>query len=182
MKPLPKISKSTQTDFHFFKVQEDLLLLENGQAYSYYSLLLPPFSVMVLAFTPDNQLLLTKEYRHPTKKVLLGCPGGIVDEGEDPLMAAKRELLEETGYSATHFEMMGSSYPFPGVTSQKTFYVLAKGAYFLEAPKPEDTEYIDSFLIDFKTLASFMKETELEQDANLLAALFHYHLHTTKEI
>src|SRR4051812_26335428 len=92
-------------------IREDILSFDDGKHHPYYTLITRPYSVVILALTSDKHYILTEEYRHPIKKFLLSCPGGYMEEGEDPLNAAKRELLEETGYSAESFKLLGAAYP-----------------------------------------------------------------------
>lgn len=69
-----------------------------------------PDTVVVFGVLPDGKILLT-EQEQPGKKMFVGATGGRVDEGEDILSAAKRELLEETGYKAEEFILWDSQHP-----------------------------------------------------------------------
>lgn len=123
-------------------VRRDILALGNEPPYPYYSLETLPYAVVVLATTTDGSYLFIEEYRHPTKKIVLGLPAGYLDENESPLDAAKRELLEETGYQAESFLLIGSAYPYTGVSGQKNFYVKATGAARIQNPQLERSEII----------------------------------------
>jgi ADP-ribose pyrophosphatase len=73
----------------------------------------------VLALTPDDHVLLVKQFRPGARQVLTELPAGILDvEGEDALSAAGRELFEETGHRATHLEFLGGVYPSGATTTQ----------------------------------------------------------------
>ena len=84
----------------------------------YTSFTSQPQAVMVIAQTIDKKWVINFEYRCPTRQVLLSLPGGCVDFGEEPLVAAKRELLEETDYSAA------LSLPFSRATQPANFLFL----------------------------------------------------------
>src|SRR5574339_440912 len=65
----------------------------------------------IFALTPREEVVLIQQYRHGVQEVLWEIPGGVVDDGEDPLEGAQRELLEETGYTAAQFIQVGTMYP-----------------------------------------------------------------------
>src|SRR5512138_838756 len=67
----------------------------------------------ILALTKNGEAVLVKQYRHGVCEVLWVLPGGVVEEGEDPMEGAKRELLEETGFAATGLILVGRLYPNP---------------------------------------------------------------------
>jgi ADP-ribose pyrophosphatase len=71
-------------------------------------------SSSVLAFTEDDQVVLTRQYRHPLRQVIYDLPAGGIHEGESPREAALRELAEETGYVPGHIDMLGRFNPLPG--------------------------------------------------------------------
>lgn len=153
------------------KVRRDTLRLKNGTPYSYYSLNTYPYAVIILATNRDGCYILNQEYRHPTGRFLLSCPGGYIDKDEDPIEAAKRELEEETGYQAVTFELMGSAYPYAGISSQKTIYVRAKEAVKKTAPRLDTCEIIQTKLLSPEELDQAINEGN-NLDGTLCTALF----------
>src|SRR5579872_5859736 len=82
-------------------------------------------SAVMMAVDERRRILLVRQYRLPAAKYLWELPAGKVDEGEKPLQAAKRELIEETGYRARHWKKLISFYPSPGFVSEKMTIFLA---------------------------------------------------------
>ncbi len=74
---------------------------------AYHTIEFPDW-VNVIALTPDLDIVLAEQYRHPVRKLVVEFPAGAVDDGEKPLAAIKRELLEETGYASDEWHLLGS--------------------------------------------------------------------------
>lgn len=89
-----------------------------------YVLLNAPNWVIVIPKI-DNKFLMVKQWRHGLKDLSIEFPGGVIDEGEDELTAAKRELQEETGYKAKKFTKLGSLNPNPALNTNKVHIFLA---------------------------------------------------------
>lgn len=157
------------------KIQRDQLQIGQQPSYHYYSLLTYPFAVCILAITPEGAFVINEEYRHPTGRILLGCPGGYIDPGEDPLQAAERELLEETGFQAHSFTVIGSAFPYAGISGQKTIYIRALGATPTTQPSHEVSEVIRPRLLMPETLMQAIAEGA-DVDGTLCTALF-FHQH-----
>lgn len=153
------------------KVQQDEVLLPTNEKYLYTSFNSHPEAVMVIAQTIDKKWVINFEYRCPTRQVLLSLPGGCVDPGEDYLVAAKREFLEETGYSATEWVALGSAYPFPGQHNQKTFYFYAKNAKKSAEPKRELAEIIQTTELDLSQIHEHISKG-LPLDGHVAVALY----------
>jgi hypothetical protein len=85
-------------------LRKDSCIMPNGYIVPEYYILEYPNWVNVVAITETDQIILVRQYRHGIEKSVLEIPGGVIDEGEDSLIAAKRELLEETVYVFDSFE------------------------------------------------------------------------------
>lgn len=81
----------------------------------------------VVPIFKDGSLLMVESYRHGPAANLLELPGGFINVNEEPSTAAKRELLEETGYDCSALEYINWTYTWPGRTRQKNFVFVAKG-------------------------------------------------------
>ncbi len=168
---LPKVASSSTVYEGFFRVRRDLLTLPSRELYPYDILETAPFAVMVLATTPEGNYVVSREYRHPTQSFLLSCPGGIKMEEESAEECANRELREETGFTASTFQVIGEAFPFPGVTDQKTIYMRALNAT-REGPQAlEAAEFIEPVILSEKELKTEILEGA-PVDGLLLTALF----------
>jgi len=100
------LSSKTVYDKHGTKIMEDTLGFADGTTYEYVYFK-SGGTVAVAAFTDDNKMILTKQYRHPIQKIVYDIPGGAIEVGETPSQAALRELEEETGYVTEKLEWIG---------------------------------------------------------------------------
>jgi 8-oxo-dGTP pyrophosphatase MutT (NUDIX family) len=82
----------------------------------------------VVAVTPDDRVVLVWQYRFGSESLSLEIPGGVVDAGESPEDAARRELREETGYEAESLELLLTLEPNPALQANRCFTFLARGA------------------------------------------------------
>jgi ADP-ribose pyrophosphatase len=152
---LPDVKSSEIVHEGYFNVRIDLLQLPHGPTLSYTVLELGSHAAVILARTKEGKFVINKEFRHPPRQWLLSCPGGRIDTGESPLEAAKRELLEETGYGGGKFTLIGTAHPMPAVTSQLIHYVYAEDVEFLQKAAPEPFEMIHT---ELKTEEELMHE------------------------
>ena len=110
-------------------------------------------SVVILAVDESRSapyVLLERQYRHAAKSYLWELPAGRIDKGELPLLAAKRELLEETGYTAAHWRRIFTFYASPGFVAETMSVYLATGLRAGPA-QPEADEVIQQRIVPLST-------------------------------
>ncbi len=105
-------------------VAKDRLLKPTGDEMD-YTYLAGGEAAAVLAFTPEKQVVLTRQYRHPLRRTIFDLPAGGLQSGEDPEEAARRELAEETCFTAQAVRLLGRLYYAPGLTSGVVYVFLA---------------------------------------------------------
>ncbi len=140
-----KILSSTLLVDSFKKVVKEELEFEAGDVQDWIYIDSPK-SVMVAALTPDEEIVLIRLYRHNIKQDAFELPaGGAEHQGETTLDAAKRELLEETGYEADKFVDLGRYYVLPSETNRWIHYFLALDVIKTHEPQLDDTneKYLD---------------------------------------
>ena len=121
----------------------------------YYVVELPP-SVCMVPVTQDGMVLMVRQYRHPLGEAILEIPGGFVDPGEDPTRAARRELLEETGYAFEHIELLGKTAANPGLLNNFTHLFLARGGYKAQAQHLDANEEIEIVPLPLETVRGML--------------------------
>ncbi|HZV27580.1 MAG TPA: NUDIX hydrolase [Acidothermaceae bacterium] len=119
---------STQR-FHgrVWDIRTDLVDLGDGEQVE-RDLVVHPGAVAIIAVDDDQQVLLVQQYRHPVSALLWEPPAGLLDvAGEEPLVAAQRELFEEAGYRASRWSVLLDVFMSPGGSSESVRLFLAQG-------------------------------------------------------
>ena len=152
-----KIQKSEMAiDHRWYKLRRDWVELPDGRAIDDYFVSVRPDVALILALTPDGNVPLVRQYKHGAQKVLLELPGGFIDEGETPRAAAARELLEETGYAAERFELLGQVHDNPTKDTNTDFLFFAANAVQRQAQSLDPNEQIYVELAPFAQLPSLI--------------------------
>lgn len=125
--------------------------------------------VAVLALDERNNVLTVTQYRYPFGKTLLEIPAGKLDEGEDPVTGALRELKEETGAVPDEFLPMGKLVFSPGCFTEVLYLFLARGLHFAP-PQPDQDEFLLQDRIPFQEMVHRCVSGEIE-DAKTIAAV-----------
>ncbi len=125
----------------------------------------------IVALTKDGNVVLVKQYRHGVCDVLLEFPGGVVEDGEDPIDGAKRELLEETGYQASDVIQIAKLYPNPALQTNTLHCFLALDVEKVSEQKLDAGEDIEVQLMPLDELIKMAKRGEFPH-ALMNAVLF----------
>ncbi|OHE84560.1 MAG: NUDIX hydrolase [Verrucomicrobia bacterium RIFCSPLOWO2_12_FULL_64_8] len=104
-----------------------------------------PDWVLVIALTPDRRLVLVRQFRFGADALSLEVPGGVMERGEDPTVAAQRELREETGYVGRRARIIGCVLPNPAVQRNTCHFVLVEDAERTAAPAWDPDEELEVF-------------------------------------
>lgn len=126
-------------------------------------------SVVVLAVDDRGRILLERQYRHAAQSMMWELPAGRIDEGEPVVAAAKRELLEETGYTARHWKKILHFYVSPGFLDETMSIYLARGLEAGQAQPEADEKIAVHFLPLSKARQMVLKGTI--RDAKTIAAV-----------
>jgi ADP-ribose pyrophosphatase len=114
-------------DFGVFSVRKTRARSpRTGELHEFHMLDLP-CCVKVIAFTEDDRVILVEQFRHAVERVTVEFPAGVMEDGEDPVHAALRELEEETGYRAATAERLSELDPDPAIHANSIEVVVARG-------------------------------------------------------
>jgi ADP-ribose pyrophosphatase len=116
----------------------------------------------IIPLTDDGQVVMIRQFRHGTREVTLEVPGGMVDPGDpSPLEAARRELLEETGYAADVVAPIGVIHPNPAIQRNACHSFVARGARRVAAPAFDQTEDIEVVLVPLAEIPERLARGEI---------------------
>ena len=162
-------------------VVRDSVTLPNGST-SGREMVLHNGAVAIVALTDNNELIMERQFRYPFDRVIWEIPAGKIDKGEtDPLTAAKRELMEETGITAGKMEFIGDYFPSPAILSERIYTYLATDLSYGETHLDED-EFLcvervpiekvvdmimDNQIPDGKTQAAVLKVYKMLKDGRI---------------
>ncbi|PID58616.1 NUDIX hydrolase [candidate division KSB3 bacterium] len=128
MKPWKILRSRKAFEHRWYTVRQDCVELPDGRILDDYFVSVRPDVVLVLAVTEEHRVPLVRQYKHGVQKLLLELPGGFIEAGEGPVEAARRELAEETGYTAAEFHLLGKIHDNPTKDTNTDFLFLAAPA------------------------------------------------------
>ncbi len=150
-------------------VKRDQVRLPNGNI-SYREYVMHPGAVVIVPILPNGNVVLEKQFRYPLHQVFIELPAGKIDAGEEILITGQRELLEETGYSANEWIMLGHQHPCIGYSNEVIYMFLARGLVSGSHQRDKD-ETLEVFDVSFDDCLTMIQRGQITDGKTIIAIL-----------
>jgi 8-oxo-dGTP pyrophosphatase MutT (NUDIX family) len=153
--------------------RRDKLQLPDGRVVPEYYVLEYPDWVNVIAITKNGQFVMERQYRYGANSTNYEIPCGVMEDGETPLEAIKRELLEETGYGGGEWSELMTISANPTSMTNMTHCFVAEGVEIVSEQHLDDTEDLEVHLLSHEEVLSLLRNNEIIQSL-MIAPLLKY--------
>jgi 8-oxo-dGTP pyrophosphatase MutT (NUDIX family) len=174
-KPWREVRRETLLDCRIFEVERSLAVSPVDDSEHDFFRIRNNDWVQIIPLTPDDEIVMVRQYRHGSSSVTLEVPGGLVDAGEAPAAAARRELLEETGFAAESVHAMGAINPNPAYHTHRLHSFYARDVRPVAAVQNTPTEQTEVVLVPLAEIADLLRADRI--DHSLVAATLWRFLH-----
>ncbi len=170
----PWLQRNTRTVFknEWLHIDIDEVKLPNGRTSDYTLIRNNRHGAAILAFNDQGQVLMEKEFRYPVGQVIWQLPGGLLDPGEEPLAAAQRELVEETGHIAESWRLLGEVWDNPAFEDMLIHVFVAEHAKPNGSTSLDDHEWVECEWVEMDWLKERVRSGEIKERVVLSALGF----------
>ena len=151
----------------WFKARADSCELPDGRIIEPYYVVELPDWTNIIVVTKEERVVLVLQYRYPVDEVTYELPGGIIDKGETPEAAARREMLEETGYTSDNIEFLFKISPNTALNNNTAYFFLATGAEQNGKQKFDEFEDIDVVTLSKEEAMQLLKEDKMQHGVQI---------------
>ncbi|MDQ3861543.1 MAG: NUDIX hydrolase [Actinomycetota bacterium] len=138
-----RLSSEKLVETPYFALRSDRLRLPDGAIKDPYYVIERPDAAIVFPLTGEGEVVLVRQYRPAIRRLELGLPAGLVEKGEEPEKAARRELSEETGYAGGEWESLGAVASSPSLKDNWAHLYLARGVELSASQQPDEYERLE---------------------------------------
>lgn len=143
VKPWDVLESKLLVDERWLVLREQRVRLANGHEIERFHLIQAPDWTSVICVTDASEVVLVRQYRHGIASPSLELPAGVIEPHETPEQAARRELLEETGYASDDWVCIQSVSTEPARHTTRAHFFCARGARLTQRPTPEESEVLE---------------------------------------
>lgn len=170
LNPFKKIQSKVVYENPWIKVREDEVIQPSGNKGIYGVVEFKKVAVAILPLDQDNNTWIVGQYRYPLDSYEWEIPEGGSESGENTLLTAQRELLEEVGLIADDYEKILEMQLSNSTTNEVSVSYIARGIHLSES-KPEDTEVLHVKKIPFQTLLDMVRNNEIKDALSIATVL-----------
>ena len=165
-----KVDSDIAYDGHFLKIQRDTVRLPDGKL-TVREYIKHPGAVVILPVFDDGTVLLERQFRYPLDLVFIELPAGKIDLDEDPLACAKRELQEETGYTATDWQFVCTIHNAIAYSDEHLDIFMARGLIAGQC-KLDDGEFLETFKTTVPEILAWVREGKITDVKTVIGAFW----------
>lgn len=173
-RPLPPwrvLRRTALVDRTYLRVLEHRVQLADGREIDDFCVVESPDWAAVLCVTTDHRIALVRQYRHGLGGESWELPAGALEPGEDPLAAARRELLEETGYSSDDVRPLLTASVDPSRQASRGHFFVALDSRLAAAPRLDESEDLETVLLSRDELLELVDTGRLVHGVHIAAIL-----------
>jgi ADP-ribose pyrophosphatase len=159
------VSSRKVFDGELLHVYQDQARLRDGKV-KVREYIAHPGAVVIIPLLANGELVLERQHRYPLHRDFYELPAGKIDSGEDPLLCAQRELLEETGYIAKSWRYLTTLHPCIGYSDEKLIYYLAEDLVF-EGASLDDGEHLEVFTLTVAAALEWVKAGKITDNKSV---------------
>jgi 8-oxo-dGTP pyrophosphatase MutT (NUDIX family) len=155
----------------YFVLRSDRLRLPDGVIKDPYYVIERPDAAIIFPLTKEGEVILVRQFRPPLERMELGLPAGLVEPGEKSEAAARRELLEETGYAGGEWEPLGSLASSPSLKDNWAYLFLARGVEETSAPDPDEHELVEVVRVPVDDILGLIRGGQIVSSSGVAAIM-----------